>query len=61
MTRRPAPKESQRVEAAPRVTSDRLLKALAANLARAGDHEPELIERLKAAAERLATARRVAP
>jgi hypothetical protein len=56
-------KDSKRVEvkATPRITSDRLLRALAANLARAGNREPELVERLKAAADRLATARRAAP
>jgi hypothetical protein len=52
-------RESKRVE--PRITSDRLLRVLAANLARAGDREPELIARLKAAAERLQAARRIAP
>jgi hypothetical protein len=63
VTRTPSKKESQRVEAkaAPHTTSDRLLSALAANLARASDREPELIARLKAAAERLKAARRVAP
>jgi hypothetical protein len=55
------PKKESHVEAkaAPRITSDRLLHALTANLSQAS--EPELIARLKAAAERLAAARRAAP
>lgn len=63
MTRTTPKTESQRVEvkAAPHITSDRLLHALAANIARVGDREPELIARLKAAAERLQAARRAAP
>jgi hypothetical protein len=59
MTRTTTPKKkSKRVEA-PRITSDRLLRVLAANLAQAS--EPELITRLKAAADRLQAARKVAP
>jgi hypothetical protein len=61
LTRTTPKKKSQRVKAkaAPRDTSDRLLRVLEANLARAS--EPELITRLKAAAERLQAARRMAP
>jgi hypothetical protein len=58
LTRTTPKKKSQRV-AAPRDTSDRLLRVLEANLARAS--EPELITRLKAAAERIQAARRMAP
>jgi hypothetical protein len=61
MTRTPPKKERVEAKAAPHVTTDKLLRALAANLARAGDHEPELIARLKAAIERVQAARRTAP
>lgn len=62
MTRTTPKKESKRVEVkAPRITPDRLTRVLAANIARAGTREPELLARLKAAAERLQQARRQYP
>jgi hypothetical protein len=57
----PPKKDSKHIEAkaAPQITTDKLLRALVASLSQAT--EPELVSRLKAAAERLAAARKAAP